>query len=601
MLSFVQGLKLPFKRKPLQFSVPKEPLWSTSEQVNIESCIRELLRSGAVSTVTPCSSQYLSKIFLVPKSDGRHRLILNLKSLNKFLWAPHFKLEDHRTVTKILTRGCWMATLDLKDAYFLVPIFPSHRKYLRFQFMGKLYGFNCLPFGLNCAPYVFTKLMKPVLSYLRNMGYLSVLYLDDFLLVGISKQDCTANINSTIKILQTLGFIINYNKSNLVPSHCVTYLGFIYNSLDLSVSLPTNKISKVIEYLQKFSALQTCRIIDFAKFLGTLTAVCPAVRYGWLYTKVFERQKFLALKASGGNYDAKMSLPGILQPDFQWWLRNISTAKNNIRIDSYSLEISSDASTTGWGASANGKKCHGYWSETERSYHINFLELKAAFLALCHFADGMRNCNILCRVDNTTALAYINKMGSVQYPDLNNLSRIIWQWCEKRNIFLFASYISSSENFIADAESRIKLSHETEWELHDTFFQKIVSKLGQPDIDLFATRLNTKCRVFVSWLREPQCFAVDAFTLDWKEYFFYAFPPFILILRVLHKIIEDRACGIVVVPVWTAQPWYPLFSSLLITPPIIFHPTQHLLSFSNRPHPLWKKITLAAGILSYKP
>lgn len=232
------------------------------------------------------------------------------------------------------------------------------------------------------------------------------------------------------------------------------------------------------------------------------------MKYSWLYTKLFERHKFLALRRSAKNYDCKMILPPSLRQDFEWWMRKVPHAKNNIKIDYYSLEIYSDASKTGWGAFCNGQRRHGYWSDLEQQEHINVLELKAAFMALKSFATNMSQCNILCRVDNTTALAYINRMGSVQFPALNKLSRLIWQWCECRDIFIFASYIRSRDNAEADSESRRSLAQETEWQLSNSAFEKIISSFGPPDIDLFASRTNSKCHNYVSWLGDSDCVAV---------------------------------------------------------------------------------------------
>lgn len=121
-------------------------------------------------------------------------------------------------------------------------------------------------------------------------------------------------------------------------------------------------------------------------------------------------------------------------------------------------------------------------------------------------------------------------MGGVRFKNLNNLTRGIWEWCEARNLWVFASYIRSAENKEADTESRLK--PETEWQLADFAFKKITSVFGLPTIDMFANRTNTKCKQFVSWLRDPEAIAVDAFTISWKPYFFYAFPPFAIILRV---------------------------------------------------------------------
>lgn len=93
---------------------------------------------------------------------------------------------------------------------------------------------------------------------------------------------------------------------------------------------------------------------------------------------------------------------------------------------------------------------------------------------------------------------------------------------------------------------------------------------------------------------------MDVFTLEWREFNFYAFPPFALILRVLKKIQQDQAQGIVIVPDWTSQPWYPLWTSMLITPPIVFQPSNDILLSPCRrvQHPLAMKMRLMVGLLS---
>lgn len=109
--------------------------------------------------------------------------------------------------------------------------------------------------------------------------------------------------------------------------------------------------------------------------------------------------------------------------------------------------------------------------------------------------------------------------------------------------FLFASYIASIDNVIADAESRIS-DTDTEWSLSDQAFQVVEGRFGPFDIDLFASLINAKLDPYVSWFPDPGSWAIDAFTLSWSCFYFYAFPPFILISRVLRKIVDDEATGI---------------------------------------------------------
>ncbi|XP_031345505.1 uncharacterized protein LOC116177002 isoform X1 [Photinus pyralis] len=443
--------------------------------------------------------------------------------------------------------------------------------------------------------------MKPVVSHLRTAGLLSVVYLDDFLLLGDSYRNCLHNVTQTTTLLESLGFIINKEKSCMAPQQVCEFLGFTINTVEMSIKIPDKKVEKLFKMVNNFSILNFCKIREFATLVGKLVSINPAMKFGWLHTRNFERVKLLALNSHGENYDATMQIPSSLKDDFEWWRKNLSNSGNSLEKLQFDLEIFSDASNTGWGVCCKGLRTHGHWSASEQSYHINLLELQAAFFGLKCFASNIKNKNIVCRIDNTTAIACINKMGSVQFPKLNSLTREIWHWCENRNIFIFASYIRSVENVDADRESRRALSIETEWELSTFAFGKICHTFGYPVIDLFASRLNKKCDKFISWFRDPEASEVNAFTVSWANLWFYAFPPFTLILKVLNKINADKAKGIVVVPLWPAQPWFPLFKSMLDSPLIIFEPNRRLLSFDRRPHPLWRRISLAVGILSGKP
>ena len=114
--------------------------------------------------------------------------------------------------------NCYFASVDLKDAYYSVPIHGDYKKFLRFTWREVLYEFNCMPMGLACAPRLFTKLMKPVYSFLRSNGFDSVAYIDDSLLIGSSPSECTLNVEATMKLLRSLGFYINVEKSSFLPS-----------------------------------------------------------------------------------------------------------------------------------------------------------------------------------------------------------------------------------------------------------------------------------------------------------------------------------------------------------------------------------------------
>ena len=143
-----------------------------------------------------------------------------------------------------------------------------------------------------------------------------------------------------------------------------------------------------------------------------------------------------------------------------------------------------------------------------------------------------------------------------------------------------------------------------EWALKDAVFALLPTAYVSPVIDLFASSANAKLPRYISWLLDPHAYAVDAFTVSWQDLTFYAFPPFSLLPRVLGKIIQDKATGLLIVPKWTTQSWFPLVLTLLIQHPRLIAPCRDLLYLPKQPqvvHPLHKKLSLLAVLLSGMP
>ena len=193
------------------------------------------------------------------------------------------------------------------------------------------------------------------------------------------------------------------------------------------------------------------------------------------------------------------------------------------------MELQTDASGIGWGATNLETHTGGKWSMSEsltaNDNDINYLELLAAFYGLQSFCANKSNIHVRLKIDNTTAVAYINHMGGSKSFRCNFLVKQMWEWCITRNIWISAAHIPGRDNTIADQQSR-KFNDQTEWMLNKQVFKEIVSRFGTPDADLFASRLNTQLPTYVSWRPDPGAVATDAFSLDWGPIFFYAFPPF---------------------------------------------------------------------------
>lgn len=192
----------------------------------------------------------------------------------------------------------------------------------------------------------------------------------------------------------------------------------------------------------------------------------------------------------------------------------------------------------------------------------------------------------------------------VKTPKCNKITKELWTWCKQHDIWVTAVHIPGKENIVADKESR-EGRRDTEWKLDINIFLKIVTLWPMPSIDLFASRLNYQIKPFVSWKPDPEALAVDAFSLNWNLYNnFYAFPPFSLINRVLQKIEQDQCHGIIIVPLWKTQVWFPRLLIMLVDTPIILPSTETMLTLPSdqqKLHPLHQKLTLMACKLSGVP
>ena len=225
VLEAIEGYKIEFHSEPAQ-GKPPGPVCLDQEQTQaMTQEIQELQKKGAISQVDNSLKGFVSQIFLVPKPDSAWRPVINLKSLNRYVIPHHFKMESIRTIKGVLQKDDWLIKLDLKDAYLTIPIAQTQRPLLRFSWHKEMWEFKVLPFGLSSAPWVFTKVTKPISSVLRKLGIRLILYLDDMLIMSQSQIEASSNLAMVMTLLVGLGFIINLKKSVLSPNSTTGFPG----------------------------------------------------------------------------------------------------------------------------------------------------------------------------------------------------------------------------------------------------------------------------------------------------------------------------------------------------------------------------------------
>ena len=259
-------------------------LFRDTEQSN--ALLREimsLLDKGAIEELDPrsLSPGCYSRLFLVPKTDGSHRPVFDLKSLNQFVHKEKFKMTTPRTVTNAMHKGDWAVSIDLKDAYFHVPIHVRSRRLLRFAIATndglRVFEFRALPFGLTSAPRVFTKVILPLGHHAHLHAVCLLQYLDDWLLRSPNKSLLARQTSWLLDIIRRVGFVVNVAKSQLTPTQRLIHIGVEYH-LDLGLMFPP--MTRVQKFEDKISTLMSVPITTayfFLSLLGLLSSATDAI------------------------------------------------------------------------------------------------------------------------------------------------------------------------------------------------------------------------------------------------------------------------------------------------------------------------------------
>ena len=554
MLNNVKGVTIPFTTCPVQNNVPFPYKLTREEKEAADIEITDFLDKGVIVETEHSEGEFISNIFVRPKPNGESRIILDLTKLNNVVEYEHFKMFSLNTAIDLITPGVWLASVDLKSAYYSVPIATEDRKYLRFNWKDKLYEFTCLPNGLSACPRIFTKILKPIYAKLSEQGVVSFPYIDDSLVVSNTKEHCDWSVKLLCDKMEKAGFTIHKDKSVLQPTTKLKFLGFWLDTVKLEVSLTQDKIDKFTSFARSLlENKERIKIRKVAVLLGLMTAYSQGLKYGQAHIKYLEIAKNAALVKTKGDFEGTMRVPEEAQQEILWWLHNIDGTPRQIRFDESPIHISTDASLEGWGAHMSETTAGGRWIEGEANDHINVLELKAILLALKSLVRNKQK-TIRIFTDNTTALAYVRNMGGTKSIRCNDLAKQIWNWAEVNDLWLEIAHIPGKLNAIADNKSR-KFKDHLEWSLSIDIFNTLCRIWGTPEVDLFASRINKKLDCYVSWKPEPDSWKIDAFSFTWTDKFYYVFPPFSLVGRVARKLKMDGSRAILIAPLWATQPW----------------------------------------------
>ena len=255
-------------------------------------------------------------------------------------------MEGTHLIKDLLQKNNFLIRIDLKDTYFGIPLDKSSRKYIRFQWEGNLYKSLCLCFGLGPAPLIFTKLLKIPIALLRRIN-VRIIFLDDMLVMAQTLKEISQAKETLIFLLQNLGFVINFKKSQLTPVIEIEFLGLVINSVNMTLALPQEKVLDIQNKCAQLIASPKTTIMELTKLLGKLSFTAQAVLPGRIQCRYLQQQQIQAVREAN-SYQTKVKLNQQSLTELKWWKENLLLQNGKpLKIGMPQLIIQTDASKTG--------------------------------------------------------------------------------------------------------------------------------------------------------------------------------------------------------------------------------------------------------------
>ena len=402
-----------------------------AEVQNYHSATSELSRSLVESQITSeiTEGHYLpvaekptiiSAIGAILKPSGKYRLIHDCsrppnKAVNNYATSSKFKYQSLDHATSKLTRGAFLAKVDLSNAYRSVRIHPSNysatglkwvfQNETRPQFLVD----TRLPFGASRSPYIFNALTQSVRRMMARRGFTNVVvYLDDFLIIEPDLAACQRALKTLLHLLRQLGFHINYSKLE-GPSQVITFLGVEIDSNAMSLSLPQRKLSQLADQLTIFSSRTRATCNQLQSLAGKLAWASRVVRGGRTFLR-----RILDTIPTVRRPSHKVKLTPAFQEDIAWWRDFIRLFNGTTACTSPApiTTVHVDACNNGSGIAYGSDWQYTHWRcdwPAAANLHINYKEALSFLIAARRWAHVWSNHRVIIHTDSTTAMAIINK------------------------------------------------------------------------------------------------------------------------------------------------------------------------------------------------
>ena len=434
-----------------------------SNKIQVENNIKSEINNGnyVISKVKPL---IISALGCVPKDNGSVRLIHDASMpvnhcINSFVQEKSCSYMDLRHACKLIKPNDYLCKVDLKNAYRSVRIHESNFKLtgLHWQFEGDseyTYFYDTkLPFGASKSPSIFQRLSSAVCRIMKLFNVVVISYLDDFLIIDDSYENCQNSLQQLLNILRLLGFHINYGKI-VGPSQQLVFLGVLINTVDMTLSLPEDKLSEFSSLIHTFGNKRRATKRQLESLIGSLNWASQVIQGGRPFLR-----RMIDLKNTLVSHSDKVLLNADFFADLDWWktFLKIFNGKTKFLDDKPITSIQCDACTEGGGATFLGDFLYINWKTDMLDVYplyINQKEIIIIIVAIFRWASLLQNKRVIIYTDNMTAKSVINKMSSKNSSVMVYI-RFLFFMQAYYNFSIFAVHIPGKVNVLADTISRL--------------------------------------------------------------------------------------------------------------------------------------------------
>ena len=415
--------------------------------------------------------------FIKKRSPGKIRVIHDLS------WPPGESVNDHIfedcsvhyiTMDKIASlvkhcgSGCFMAKLDLEDAYKHIMVRCEDR-----ELLGSVWDFKdenghitnvyyvdlVLPFGLKSSAKLFNMFADALEFICKDKGATIVThYLDDYFTCG-SQSVCLNNLEIMKSACKNIGFGVQPTKV-IGPTQELEYLGITVDSTKMEFKMSQERIYEIISLLRQWIKRKTCSKRQLLSLLGKLIFVSRVVRAGRTFVG-----RIIELSKSMKHIHHHTRLSVECRKDLAWWLKFLPIW-NGVSIfyeehweNNIDLHLWTDASNIGFGAYFQGAWVAQKYSGRFTAFlenHINWREMYALVSAAATWGHKLAGKRVLFHCDNLVTVSCIQS-GKSKDSNMMRLIRSLFLICGVNNFECNSIYVAGMENDITDSLSRLDL------------------------------------------------------------------------------------------------------------------------------------------------